>query len=82
MEKIFMVIILCVYGECNGMWQNTAYTTMDACLAASPAVKEYFMAVYPESHGQIYCMEEENFKDWQKELESGAMQTLPNNSAI
>ncbi len=53
MEKIFMVIILCVYGECNGMWQNTAYTTMDECLAATPAVKEYFMAVYPESHGQI-----------------------------
>ena len=82
MEKFFMIIILCINGECNGMWQNTAYTSMDECLAATPAVKEYFMAVYPESHGQIYCMNEENFEDWKEEIEKGTIQSLPNHSAI
>ena len=77
MEKFFMIIILCVYGECNGMWQNTTYPSIDDCLAASPVVKEYFMATLPESSGQIYCMLEENFNDWKKRLEEGGSDILP-----
>ena len=77
MDKIFMVIILCVYGECQGMWQNTTYPTMDDCLAATPPVKEYFMTVYPDSDGSIYCMTEENFLDWQKHLGTDGTITLP-----
>ena len=77
MEKIFMIIVLCVYGECQGMWQNTTYSTMDECLAATPAVKEYFMATLPDSSGQIYCMNEENFKDWKKQLEEYNAIVLP-----
>ena len=77
MDKIFMVIILCVYGECQGMWQNTTYSTMEDCLAATPAVKEYFMATLPDSSGQIYCMLEENFQVWKKQLEENDMMILP-----
>jgi len=77
MDKFFMVIILCVYGECQGMWQNTTYSTMDDCLAATPAVKEYFMATLPDSSGQIYCMLEENFNIWKKQLEENDMMILP-----
>ena len=72
-----MVIILCVYGECQGMWQNTTYSTMEDCLAATPAVKEYFMATLPDSSGQIYCMLEENFQVWKKQLEENDMMILP-----
>jgi hypothetical protein len=82
MEKFFMIIILCVYGECNGMWQNTTYATMNECLAAAPPVKEYFMSTYPESTGQIYCLIEEEFNKWKKKLESGNTLDLPNKSPI
>ena len=82
MEKFFMIIILCVYGECNGMWQNTTYATMDECLAAAPPVKEYFMSVYPESNGQIYCLIEEEFNKWKKRLETEGPALLPEKSPI
>ena len=81
MEKFFMIIIICFNQVCQSMWQNTTYSTMDECLAASPPVKEYFMDTYPESNGQIYCLEEENFKKWQKQIEDGTLQ-LPNKSPI
>ena len=77
MEKIFMVIIICVNQTCQGIWQNTTYPSIDDCLAASPVVKEYFMATLPESSGQIYCMLEENFNDWKKRLEEGGSDILP-----
>jgi len=82
MEKFFMIIILCVYGECNGLWQNTTYDTMNDCLAASPSVKEYFMSTYPESTGQIYCLIEEEFDKWKKQLETGKPLILPGTPAI
>ena len=61
MEKFFMVIIICVGQACEGIWQNTTYPSIDDCLAASPIVKEYFMATLPESSGQIFCLVEEEF---------------------
>ena len=85
MEKIFMVIIMCIYGECQGMWQQTTYNTMDECLTAVPPVKEYFMEVYPQSDGQIYCMDQENFNEWRESLERGEsprITNLPNIPAI
>ena len=72
-----MVIIMCIYGQGEGMWQNTTYSTMEDCLAATPAVKEYFMATLPDSSGQIYCMLEENFQVWKKQLEENDMMILP-----
>ena len=82
MEKFFMIIILCVYGECNGIWQNTTYATMDDCLAAAPPVKEYFMSAYPDSNGQIFCLAEEEFNKWKKQLETETPFVLPNKSPI
>ena len=71
MENFFMVIIICVNTVCHGLWQSTTYETMNDCLAAAPSVKEYFMSTYPESNGQIYCLIEEEFDKWKKQLEAG-----------
>ena len=62
MEKIFMVIIVCFNTICQGMWQSTTYENMNDCMAASPAVKEYFMSTLPNSNGEIYCLEKEEFE--------------------
>ena len=71
MEKIFMVIIICVGQACEGIWQNTTYPTMDDCLAAAPPVREYFMSTYPDSSGNIYCMNQPEFEMWKKQIEAG-----------
>ena len=78
MEKIFMVIIICFNTICQGISQNTTYPSIEECLAASPAVKEYFMSTLPDSSGQIYCMVKEEFEKWQKQLEENGANILPN----
>ena len=82
MEKIFMVIIICFNQVCQGLWQSTTYESMNDRLAAAPPVKEYFMSTLPNSNGQIYCLVEEEFNKWKKQLESGAPLVLPNKSPI
>ena len=76
--KFIMVIIICFNQVCQSMWQNTTYSTIDECLAASPPVKEYFMSTLPNSSGQIYCLTEKNFKKWQKQIEENGPNILPN----
>ena len=78
MENFFMVIILCFNTICQGISQNTTYPNIEECLAASPAVKEYFMSTLPDSSGQIYCMVKEEFNKWKKQLETETPFVLPN----
>ena len=77
-----MIIIVCFNMECTGMWQNTTYNSMDDCIAASPAVKEYFMATWPNSNGEIYCLLEEEFKEWKEKLENNGRIPLPNKPPV
>ena len=67
--KFIMVIIICFGANCQTIWDKQLYSTVDDCLAASGPVKEYMMQVYPTSAGQIYCMNEEEFTKYKKNLE-------------
>ena len=71
MEKFFMVIVFCIGAECQGIWQESTYNSMANCINASPMVKEYFMATFPESRGEIYWMDGIQFTEWRKWVEDG-----------
>ena len=73
--KIIMVIIICFGANCQTIWDKQLYSTVDDCLAASTPVREYMMQVYPTSAGQIYCMSEEEFINFKKNLEEGGKNT-------
>ena len=70
-----MVILICFGANCQTIWDKQLYSTVDDCLAASGPVKEYMMQVYPTSAGQIYCMSEEEFINFKKNLEEGGKNT-------
>ena len=70
-----MVIIICFGANCQSLWDKQEYSTVDDCLAASGPVREYMMQVYPTSAGQIYCMSEEEFIHFKKNLEEGGKNT-------
>ena len=70
-----MVIIICFGANCQTIWDKQLYSTVDDCLAASTPVREYMMQVYPTSAGQIYCMSEEEFINFKKNLEEGGKNT-------
>ena len=73
--KFIMVIIICFGANCQTIWDKQLYSTVDDCLAASGPVKEYMMQVYPTSAGQIYCMSEEEFSKYKKNVEDGGLNT-------
>ena len=73
--KFIMVIIICFGANCQTIWDKQLYSTVDDCLAASTPVREYMMQVYPTSAGQIYCMSEEEFINFKKNLEEGGKNT-------
>tara|TARA_B100000686_G_scaffold343503_1_gene424468 strand:- start:4312 stop:4554 length:243 start_codon:yes stop_codon:yes gene_type:complete len=67
-----MVIIICFGANCQSIWEEHWYTTLEDCLQQTPAVKEYMMNTFPTSAGEIYCMNEQEFgKYYQRLLEDG-----------
>jgi len=74
--KFIMVIIICFGANCQTIWDKQLYSTVDDCLAASGPVKEYMIQVYPTSAGQIYCMDEQQFKNYEEYLENGGEPTI------
>jgi hypothetical protein len=71
-----MVIIICFGANCQAVWDKQQYPTVNDCLAASGPVKEYMIQVYPTSAGQIYCMDEQQFKNYEEYLENGGEPTI------
>ncbi len=69
--KFIMVIIICFGANCQALWENTPYDSETVCLDSTKSVANYMQEVYPESSGQIYCMEQEQFNKFYKDLENG-----------
>ena len=83
--KFIMVVIVCFSLDCNAIWEQTWYPTIEDCKEASGTVKEFMITTYPNSAGQIWCMNEEEFDEYYKYLENGGkptLESLPNPSAI
>jgi len=74
--NFIMVIIICFGANCQAVWDKQQYPTVNDCLAASGPVKEYMIQVYPTSAGQIYCMDEQQFKNYEEYLENGGEPTI------
>jgi len=82
--KFIMVVIICFGMDCNAIWEQTWYPTMDECLDASVTVKSFMINKYPASAGEIYCMTELQFNEYYNYLKNGGkptMETLPRPSA-
>ena len=53
--KCLMIITVCIGFDCSQLtgW----YDTQEECQAESHNAKQWFMEAYPESHGEVYCVE-------------------------
>jgi hypothetical protein len=68
--KWIMVVIICFTADvCERMYDQEMYNTMDECIAASDGVAEYMKESYPATAGKIFCLDEENFENYKKQLE-------------
>ena len=75
MNVIIMVIIICFGATCQTMNVKGTYGTYDSCISGSKGVADYMKDTFPMSSGEIYCMTEQEFEDYQDEY--GKSQEIP-----
>ena len=65
-----MIVVICFTAEvCERMYDQEMYNTAEECTAASEGVAEYMKEAYPTTAGKIFCLDEENFENYKKQLE-------------
>ena len=63
--KFILVVYMCLAGACESVYEQKLYDTKALCEAAGEEVKVYAMQNFPQSSGEIYCMSEEQFQQYQ-----------------
>jgi hypothetical protein len=53
--KWLMIITVCIGFDCSNLtgW----FDTEEQCQSESHKAKQWFMEAYPESYGEVYCVE-------------------------
>jgi len=64
--KFIMVILICISGQCNNLYEEHLYDSKELCEAEGAKAKQYMMETYPESSGEIWCLTTDEFQEyWQ-----------------
>jgi hypothetical protein len=62
--KFIMVILICISGQCNNLYEEHLYDTHAECSASGTSVKTYMMETYPDSEGEIWCLTTDEFQQY------------------
>ena len=63
--KFVLVVYMCLAGACESVYELEKYDTLALCQSAGEEVKDYAMENFPQSSGEVYCLTEEEFKQYQ-----------------
>jgi hypothetical protein len=61
--KFVLVIIFCTQGICQTLYGPDGYQTYDQCEVDSKQMVEKIASNFPESYGQTFCMNQQEFED-------------------
>jgi hypothetical protein len=75
----FLVVVVCMFGQCQGVWQDVTYVSKSECQIAAQQAVEYFSAQLPDSDGEVYCLTESEFSQWKLNIENGIQPKLKDN---
>jgi hypothetical protein len=64
MGEYFLVIVFCIMGECTSIDPQTPYPDYNTCQEVSEETAVLFQRQYPNSKGQIYCLSEDEYKEY------------------
>ena len=67
--KFIMVILICISGQCNNLYEEHLYDSKAACEAEGAKAKQYMMETYTESSGEIWCLTTNEFQEYYQYLE-------------
>lgn len=67
--KIFLVIVMCLYGECeNYILTDPIFDSKEACKNYSNTVVEKIIKNFPDSSGTTYCFDEKELQEISNDL--------------
>jgi Zn-dependent oligopeptidase len=69
--KFILVVYMCMAGACESVYEQKLYDTKALCEASGAEVKEYAMVNFPQSSGEIWCLTESQFKEYQDHYKTG-----------
>ena len=55
---------MCLAGTCESVYEQKLYDTVEECQVASQEVKDYALANFPYSNGEVWCLTETEFKKY------------------
>ena len=75
--KFILVILICISGHCNNLYEERLYDTKALCEAEGAVAKQYMMETYPSSSGEIWCLTTDEFQQYYQYLEQQQRQSKP-----
>ena len=63
--KFILVVYMCLAGACESVYEQKLNDTREQCEASGQEVKIYAMQNFPQSSGEVYCLTEDEFKQYQ-----------------
>jgi hypothetical protein len=67
--KFIMVILICISGQCQNLFEEHLYDSKAECEAEGAVAKQYMMETYPSSSGEIWCLTTAEFQEYWQYLE-------------
>ena len=75
--KFILVILICISGQCNNLYEERLYDTKALCEAEGAKAKQYMKKTYPSSSGEIWCLTTDEFQEYWQYLEQQQRQSQP-----
>ena len=63
--KFILVVYMCLAGACESVYELEKYDTLALCQSAGEEVKAYAMEHFPQSSGEVHCLTETEFQQYQ-----------------
>ena len=77
--KFFMVVVFCMAADvCETIYEMTPYSTHAECQSEAAVVRNYMMETFPNSAGEIYCLNEEELLLYNEWMKNGGSPTFGN----
>ena len=72
MGEYFLVIVFCMFGECQNLDSPKAFASYGECHEQAQSTAMIMNRQYPNSTGEIYCLDEEQYKLYLEAFSKGA----------
>lgn len=75
--KFLMVMIICFAEDtCQAVFDSAEFNTYDQCMAQALPVSRYMRDVYTNSSGEIHCLSEQEYAEYQIFIDNGGKPEL------